>query len=64
MKFSVLFALLVTMGAVFVTGFEIEDIDKILNDGPLMRKHIDCVLDKGRCTKDGAEIKGNPSHNR
>ena len=55
MKIIAVFVLFYTVAV--VVG-EIEDIDNLLQNEKLMRRQIDCLLDKGRCTKDGKEMKG------
>lgn len=35
------------------------DVDEILENRKLLVPYIKCVLDEGRCTPDGKELKGN-----
>lgn len=41
-------------------GEPLEDIDleNVLKNDKLVRRHIDCVLDKARCDKNGRDMKG------
>nr|AXU25085.1 chemosensory protein 6 [Cyrtorhinus lividipennis] len=50
--------------AVFVTGqesypdrYDNIDVDEILSNQRLYQKYFDCVMGKGKCTPDGAELK-------
>lgn len=35
------------------------DVDNVLKNEKLVRRYIDCVLEKGRCEKNGNDLKGN-----
>nr|WIW78358.1 chemosensory protein 24/26b [Heliconius charithonia] len=37
--------------------FDNVDIQEILNNKKLLRSYANCILDKGRCTPDGKELK-------
>lgn len=41
----------------FTTKYDNVNIDEILTNERLLQKYIDCVLDKGKCTADGQELK-------
>lgn len=35
------------------------DVDSVLKNDKLVRRYISCVLDKGRCERNGQDLKGN-----
>lgn len=35
------------------------DVDNVLKNDKLVRRYIDCVLERGRCEKNGSDLKGN-----
>ena len=58
-------ALLVAYFAALVSSqkplsLETIDLDSTLKNDKLVRRHIDCVLDKGRCDNNGTELKSKP----
>lgn len=34
------------------------DVDNVLKNDKLVRRYIDCVLERGRCEKNGNDLKG------
>lgn len=41
----------------YTSKYDDVDIDQILQSERLLRNYLNCLLDKGRCTPDGAELK-------
>lgn len=41
----------------YTTKWDNIDVDSILKSDRLLRNYFNCLLDKGRCTPDGAELK-------
>ncbi|XP_030758433.1 ejaculatory bulb-specific protein 3-like [Sitophilus oryzae] len=41
----------------YTTKYDNVDLDEILKSDRLLRNYINCLLDKGKCTPDGAELK-------
>lgn len=41
----------------YTTKWDNIDIDSILKSDRLLENYFNCLLDKGRCTPDGAELK-------
>lgn len=41
----------------YTTKWDNIDIDSILKSDRLLKNYVNCLLDKGRCTPDGAELK-------
>lgn len=41
----------------YTSKYDDVDIDQILQSDRLLRNYLNCLLDKGRCTPDGAELK-------
>ncbi|BET00375.1 unnamed protein product [Nesidiocoris tenuis] len=57
-------AVFATIGSViyaeekYTTKYDNIDLDEILNNERLYKKYFDCLSNKGKCTPDGAELKG------
>ncbi|XP_050306265.1 ejaculatory bulb-specific protein 3-like [Anthonomus grandis grandis] len=43
----------------YTTKYDNVDIDSIIRNERLLRNYMDCIMDRGRCTKEGAELKKN-----
>nr|AHE13805.1 chemosensory protein 10 [Lissorhoptrus oryzophilus] len=43
----------------YTNKYDNVNIDEILNSDRLLKNYMNCLLDKGRCTPDGAELKKN-----
>lgn len=41
----------------YTTKYDNIDLDQILKNDRLMKNYVDCLLEKGRCTPDGQELK-------
>lgn len=41
----------------YTTKYDNIDIDEILKSDRLLKNYIDCVMDRGKCTPDGTELK-------
>ncbi|XP_074036743.1 ejaculatory bulb-specific protein 3-like [Leptinotarsa decemlineata] len=41
----------------YTTKYDNVDIDTILKSDRLLKNYVNCLLDKGHCTPDGAELK-------
>lgn len=41
----------------YTNKFDNVDIDQILKNDRLLKNYVNCVLDKGKCSPDGAELK-------
>ncbi|KAL1493816.1 hypothetical protein ABEB36_009502 [Hypothenemus hampei] len=56
-------ALIVFMGVVlaqntkYTTKYDNVDLDEIIKSDRLMKNYVNCLLEKGKCTPDGAELK-------
>nr|AMP19497.1 chemosensory protein 2 [Tomicus yunnanensis] len=64
MKFAVVSFLFVVVvgvayGEEYTSKFDNVDLDQILQSDRLLRNYINCLLEKGKCTPDGAELKKN-----
>lgn len=44
----------------YTTKYDNINLDTILQSDRLLRNYINCLLDKGSCTPDGKELKGEP----
>ena len=42
----------------YSTKYDNIDIDSILKNDRLLESHVNCLLDKGPCTKEGQDFKG------
>lgn len=42
----------------YTTKYDNVDLDSILQSERLLKNYINCLLDKGNCTPDGKELKG------
>nr|AEE61494.1 unknown [Dendroctonus ponderosae] len=49
----------VAFGEEYTSKFDNVDLDQILSSDRLLRNYINCLLDKGKCTPDGIELKKN-----
>ncbi|KAI7815311.1 chemosensory protein [Rhyzopertha dominica] len=43
----------------YTTKYDNIDLDEIIHNDRLLKSYVDCLLDKGRCTPDGLELKKN-----
>lgn len=59
---AVLLVVLVAVNAQKPLSLETIDLDNTLKNDKLVRRYIDCVLEKGRCDTNGKELKGNLKH--
>lgn len=41
----------------YTTKYDNIDLDEILNSERLLKNYFECVMDRGRCTPDGLELK-------
>ena len=46
-------------GTQYTTKYDNVNLDEILNNERLYKKYFDCLANKGKCTPDGKELKGN-----
>ncbi|KAJ8960215.1 hypothetical protein NQ318_003939 [Aromia moschata] len=55
------FAALVVAAACqkYTTKYDNVDLDQIIKSDRLMKNYVDCLLDRGKCTPDGQELKKN-----
>lgn len=44
----------------YTTKYDNVDLDTILTSDRLLKNYVNCLLDKGSCTPDGKELKGEP----
>lgn len=42
----------------YTTKYDNIDLDEILNNERIYKKYYNCLLNRGRCTPDGKELKG------
>lgn len=47
----------VAFGDEYTSKFDNVDLDQILSSDRLLRNYMNCLLDKGKCTPDGIELK-------
>lgn len=45
----------------YTTKYDNIDLDEIIHNDRLLKSYVDCLLDKGRCTPDGLELKSKNS---
>lgn len=55
-------SLAITFGEVaekttYTTKYDNIDLDEIIHNDRLLKNYVDCLLEKGRCTPDGLELK-------
>ncbi|XP_050306266.1 ejaculatory bulb-specific protein 3-like [Anthonomus grandis grandis] len=43
----------------YTTKYDNVDLDQILQSDRLLRNYVNCLLEKGKCTPDGVELKKN-----
>lgn len=41
----------------YTTKYDNVDLDEIIKSDRLMKNYVNCLLEKGKCTPDGAELK-------
>ncbi|KAJ8983039.1 hypothetical protein NQ317_013244, partial [Molorchus minor] len=41
----------------YTTKYDNVDLDEIIKSDRLLKNYVNCLLDKGKCTPDGAELK-------
>lgn len=41
----------------YTTKYDNIDLDEIIHNDRLLKNYVDCLLEKGRCTPDGLELK-------
>lgn len=46
----------------YTTKFDNVDLDSILKSERLLKNYVNCLLEKGSCTPDGKELKGEIFH--
>ena len=63
--FGFVFIALVGFGVAqtYTSKFDNVDLDQILKSDRLLRNYLNCLLDKGKCTPDGAELKSKSGTN-
>ncbi|XP_018563034.1 ejaculatory bulb-specific protein 3-like isoform X2 [Anoplophora glabripennis] len=49
----------VTERTKYTTKYDNIDLDEIIHNERLLKNYVDCLLEKGRCTPDGLELKKN-----
>lgn len=47
-----------TSQQVYTSKYDNIDLDEILNNERLYKKYFNCLINKGKCTPDGKELKG------
>lgn len=47
----------VALGQQYTDKYDNIDLDQILRSERLLANYVNCLLDKGKCTPDGAELK-------
>lgn len=47
----------VTERAKYTTKYDNVDLQEIIHNERLLKNYVDCLLDKGKCTPDGLELK-------
>lgn len=61
MKFVLLLLALCALASakpqLYTTKYDDFDVDEVLNNRRLLVNYMNCVLDKGKCTKEGKELK-------
>lgn len=63
MKFCAILLLVSTFSAVladepkYTTKYDNIDLDEIIKSDRLLKNYVNCLLEKGKCTPDGAELK-------
>ncbi|XP_014258330.1 ejaculatory bulb-specific protein 3-like [Cimex lectularius] len=57
MKTFIAIALFVGLVAAYTTKYDNVDLDEILGNQRLYKKYFDCLVNKGKCTPDGKELK-------
>nr|AUF72999.1 chemosensory protein [Anoplophora chinensis] len=63
MKVSLLFVVVVALVVCaraddkYTTKYDNVDLDEIIKSDRLLKNYVNCLLDKGNCTPDGAELK-------
>lgn len=45
----------------YTTKYDNVDLDEILKSDRLLNNYIKCLLEQGKCTPDGAELKSKPN---
>jgi len=55
----VLAALAAVASAQSTTALENVDVDNVLKNEKLVKRYIDCTLERGRCEQNGRDLKGN-----
>lgn len=56
---TLIVAISVVQPATYTDKFDNINVDEILESNRLLKGYVDCLLDKGRCTPDGKELKEN-----
>lgn len=65
-KMKIIVAFLLVVAALYVDGACVEkyttkydsfDIDSVLSNRRLLESYVNCLLEKGKCTKEGVELK-------
>jgi hypothetical protein len=46
-----------TQGGVYTTKYDGVNLDEILKSDRLLNNYFKCLMDKGKCTPDGTELK-------
>lgn len=46
-----------TPSPTYITRYDYLDIDKILTNDRILRRLIDCIMDRGPCTREGKQLK-------
>lgn len=49
-------------GDKYTTKYDNIDLDEILNNERLYKRYFNCLANRGKCTPDGKELKGEPSN--
>ncbi|KAJ8960209.1 hypothetical protein NQ318_003933 [Aromia moschata] len=59
--FCALFAFSYTLPDQYTTKYDGIDLDQILRNDRLLKSYVNCLLEEGKCTKDGEELKSKHS---
>lgn len=46
-----------TVAEKYTTKYDNVDLDEIVKSDRLLKNYVNCLLEKGKCTPDGAELK-------
>lgn len=55
--FSIVVAVSYSDDGKYTTKYDNIDLDEILNSDRLLKNYFECVMERGKCTPDGTELK-------